>query len=79
MKKLKIREDLVQKVLPQRIFALTVHPSLERVIVCIGDKWGRLGFWDVVSILDLSSHLVVFPTVVNIGVWSGKLIYVSHV
>lgn len=45
-----ITEELVQKVASQRLFSLTVHPTADKIIVCAGDKWGRLGLWDVVRI-----------------------------
>ena len=37
------------KVVPQRIFSMAIHPSLDKTIVFAGDKWGRLGIWDVVG------------------------------
>ncbi len=46
---MKIRGELVAKVVPQRIFSIAVHPRADKVLACVGDKWGRLGIWDVVS------------------------------
>ncbi|XP_066269952.1 WD repeat-containing protein 76-like isoform X2 [Branchiostoma lanceolatum] len=44
-----IAEERLAKVTPERIFSLAVHPSTTKMLVCAGDKWGRLGLWDVES------------------------------
>ncbi|XP_035670325.1 WD repeat-containing protein 76-like isoform X2 [Branchiostoma floridae] len=44
-----ITEERVAKVTPERIFSVAVHPSTTKMLVCAGDKWGRLGLWDVES------------------------------
>ncbi|XP_019622903.1 PREDICTED: WD repeat-containing protein 76-like isoform X2 [Branchiostoma belcheri] len=44
-----ISEERVAKVTPERIFSVAVHPSTTKMLVCAGDKWGRLGLWDVES------------------------------
>ena len=61
---MKITADQVAKVVPQRIFSLAVHPTESKILAFVGDKWGRLGLWDVVSIsakelifLDINSTL----------------------
>ncbi|XP_062518069.1 WD repeat-containing protein 76-like [Corticium candelabrum] len=46
---LKLSEKRVAKVVPDRIMALAVHPSPALPIVAVGDKWGRLGIWQVFS------------------------------
>ena len=57
---LKIREDHIAKVVPQRIFSVAFHPSETKPIVFAGDKWGRLGVWDVVSPNRISSFVLFF-------------------
>ena len=53
---MKITAEQVAKVVPQRIFSIAVHPTEGKVLAFAGDKWGRVGLWDVVSkILYLSS------------------------
>jgi len=47
IKKLKISEERVAKVVPDRIFSLAIHPTQSKVLVAAGGKWGALGFWDV--------------------------------
>lgn len=47
MKKMKITEDLVAKVVPQRTFAVKIHPTIDKALVLVGGKWGELGIWDV--------------------------------
>ena len=47
---MKITAEQVAKVVPQRIFSLAVHPTETKILAFAGDKWGRLGLWDVVSI-----------------------------
>lgn len=37
------------KVCKDRLFSVAVHPSSTKVIAVAGDKWGQMGFWDVVS------------------------------
>jgi len=44
---LKISEERVAKVVPDRIFSLAIHPTQSKVLVAAGGKWGALGFWDV--------------------------------
>ena len=45
-KKLKIDEDGVAKVVPERIFSLAMHPAEDKTMVLAGDKWGVVGVWD---------------------------------
>eukprot|EP00898_Chlorokybus_atmophyticus_P005305 jgi/Chlat1/5776/Chrsp387S05496 len=46
-------EDVgVRKVVPERIYSLTLHPSAEKVLAVAGDKWGRIGFFDI----SLATH-----------------------
>ncbi|XP_071521420.1 WD repeat-containing protein 76-like [Panulirus ornatus] len=47
MKKMKISTELVAKVVPERTFAAQIHPSLDKILVLVGSKWGELGIWDV--------------------------------
>ncbi|KAG0713347.1 WD repeat-containing protein 76 [Chionoecetes opilio] len=47
MKKLRIEEERVVKVVPNRIFSVQFHPSVEKTLVLVGGKWGELGVWDV--------------------------------
>ena len=35
------------KLVPERIFSLEVHPSDQKLLVLAGDKWGKVGLWDV--------------------------------
>ena len=49
MKKAQLREELVSKVTPERSFSVALHPDGSRIIAATGDKWGKLGIWDVVS------------------------------
>lgn len=44
---LSVAEDDVAKLVPERIFSLTVHPSASKLLVVAGDTWGRIGLWDV--------------------------------
>ena len=56
--KMKITAEQVAKVVPQRIFSLAVHPTGSKVLTFAGDKWGRLGLWDVVSITTRAADLL---------------------
>jgi len=47
LKTLKIKPELVAKVVPTRIFSLDIHPTESKVLVAAGGKWGSIGFWDV--------------------------------
>ena len=47
--KFHLTEKRVAKVVPNRSFSVAFHPTTERVLVATGDKWGKLGLWDVVS------------------------------
>ncbi|XP_065051402.1 WD repeat-containing protein 76-like isoform X2 [Rhopilema esculentum] len=46
---LSIADNHAAKVVPERIFALTVHPMETKLLVFAGDKWGKVGIWDVDS------------------------------
>jgi len=37
----------IAKLVPDRIFSMEVHPSPTKLLVAAGDKWGRVGLWDV--------------------------------
>ena len=43
-----LTEQRVAKVTKDRIFSVAIHPTEEKVLVIGGDKWGKVGFWDVV-------------------------------
>ncbi|XP_028415093.1 WD repeat-containing protein 76-like isoform X2 [Dendronephthya gigantea] len=45
--KLQVHPENVHKVVPNRITTMAIHPSCEKTVVCAGDKWGNVGFWDV--------------------------------
>lgn len=48
LQRLKIREGHVAKVVPDRIFSIAFHPARRKTLVFAGDKWGKIGIWDVV-------------------------------
>nr|KAG5694010.1 hypothetical protein BaRGS_002464 [Batillaria attramentaria] len=37
------------KLCKDRLFSVALHPSSTKVLAMAGDKWGRLGFWDIES------------------------------
>lgn len=47
---MRITAERVVKVVPYRIFSMAVHPSERKTLICTGDKWGNIGFWDFVSL-----------------------------
>ncbi|XP_064110753.1 WD repeat-containing protein 76-like isoform X2 [Macrobrachium nipponense] len=47
LKGMKIDENHVAKVTPQRTFSIQLHPSEHKTLLLIGAKWGELGVWDV--------------------------------
>ncbi|XP_052265984.1 WD repeat-containing protein 76-like isoform X2 [Dreissena polymorpha] len=55
MKKTRITAERVAKVVPNRIYSVTFHPSPNRVLVATGDTWGKLGILDVCSEEKLGS------------------------
>ena len=38
-----IGPERVAKVVPDRIFSLTLHPGSEKIVAAAGDKWGKVG------------------------------------
>jgi len=46
---LSVTEELVAKVVPERIFSLAVHPSPDTLIAAAGDKRGCVGLWDILA------------------------------
>ena len=49
LQNLKITDETVAKVMPFRIFSLAIHPTESKLLVAAGDKWGSIGFWDVLD------------------------------
>ena len=50
VKKLNITDELVAKVVPDRIFSLSLHPgSAARPVCAVGGKHGHVGVWDVMA------------------------------
>lgn len=45
MKKMRVEEEWVVKVVPDRIFSVQFHPTVEKTLVLVGGKWGQLGEW----------------------------------
>lgn len=58
MKKMKIPEENVAKVVPQRTFSIAVHPTEEMVLVLAGGKKGNLGLWNVEAKEDKGIHFL---------------------
>ncbi|GFT57364.1 WD repeat-containing protein 76 [Nephila pilipes] len=48
-KTMKIDETKIAKVVNGRITAMAIHPVKEKIIVCVGNKYGAVGLWDVNS------------------------------
>ena len=48
LRKMRMTEHCVAKVVPNRTFSVVIHPTVDKILVATGDKWGRLGIWDVV-------------------------------
>jgi len=46
---LSVTEELVAKVVPERIFSLAVHPSPTNLVCAVGDKKGCVGLWDILA------------------------------
>ena len=47
--KLHVLPRNVAKIVPEKILSMAFHPTSTRPILCAGDKWGSIGFWDIVS------------------------------
>lgn len=43
---LTVKETDVAKVVPERIFSTAFHPSADKLLVVVGDKWGSIGFFE---------------------------------
>lgn len=46
--KTRLVSERVAKVVPERTFSIALHPSDTKVVAVTGDKWGKLGLWDVI-------------------------------
>lgn len=51
LRQLSLTEERVVKVVPDRIFSVTFHPSVEKMVVLVGGKWGELGEWWTTSLV----------------------------
>lgn len=47
MSQLTVNEMGVAKVVPEKVYAVAVHPSSSKLLVACGDKRGNLGLWNV--------------------------------
>ncbi|XP_069134241.1 WD repeat-containing protein 76-like [Argopecten irradians] len=60
--KMKLIEERVAKVVPNRVFSVDIHPSEDKVLVAAGDKWGAVGLWDVMPGCEHSTDGVIAYT-----------------
>ncbi|NXY21321.1 WDR76 protein, partial [Atrichornis clamosus] len=44
-----LSEENIRKVVKARVCSMAIHPSESTILVAAGDKWGRIGLWNVVS------------------------------
>lgn len=49
LKDMKITEEKVVKVVKDRIFSAAFHPCSSSLLMAAGDKWGKVGLWNLVS------------------------------
>lgn len=54
LKNLRLTEEHVAKVVKDRIFSAAFHPSVSSLLVAAGDKWGKVGLWNLVSFILLT-------------------------
>ncbi|XP_075906897.1 WD repeat-containing protein 76 [Nelusetta ayraudi] len=47
LKNMKLAEERVAKVVKDRIFSAAFHPSSSSLLVAAGDKWGKVGLWNL--------------------------------
>ncbi|XP_042263701.1 WD repeat-containing protein 76 [Thunnus maccoyii] len=47
LKNMRITEDRVAKVVKDRIFSAAFHPCASRLLMAAGDKWGKVGLWNL--------------------------------
>eukprot|EP00127_Corallochytrium_limacisporum_P004782 Clim_evm8s175 gene=Clim_evmTU8s175 len=40
-------EKYVEKLTPDRTYSIAYHPDHSKAVVVVGDKWGKIAFWDV--------------------------------
>ncbi|GFO05548.1 WD repeat-containing protein 76-like [Plakobranchus ocellatus] len=49
LSRMSIVDGGVAKVVPDRVFSVTWHPAISPLIAIAGDKWGKVGLWNVMS------------------------------
>ncbi|XP_022099517.1 WD repeat-containing protein 76-like isoform X2 [Acanthaster planci] len=49
LQRMRLAPERIAKVTKDRVLSVAVHPSASKIITCAGDKWGRVGVWDVES------------------------------
>ncbi|XP_035508199.1 WD repeat-containing protein 76 [Morone saxatilis] len=47
LKNMRITEDRVAKVVKDRIFSAAFHPCTSSMLMAAGDKWGKVGLWNL--------------------------------
>ncbi|XP_062405535.1 WD repeat-containing protein 76 isoform X2 [Sardina pilchardus] len=47
LQRMRINEDRVVKVVKDRIFSAAFHPCASSLLMAAGDKWGRVGVWNL--------------------------------
>jgi WD40 repeat protein len=63
LSKLTLSPERIAKVVPQRIFSMAIHPTGNELLLAVGDKWGNLGLWNVLSDIGSESVQVFQPHV----------------
>ncbi|XP_070765726.1 WD repeat-containing protein 76 [Enoplosus armatus] len=61
LKNLRITEDRVAKVVKDRIFSAAFHPCTSSLLVAAGDKWGKVGLWNLGGDWDCDGVLLFEP------------------
>lgn len=59
--KVQITEERVRKVVKSRIFSVAVHPTVDKILVGAGGKWGAVGLWDVNQGLSEDAAVLYYP------------------
>lgn len=56
LSQLSITDDLVAKVVPDRIFSVSLHPGDTRLVCAVAGKVGHVGLWDIMTRDDRFSN-----------------------
>uniref|UniRef100_A0A8P4G3K5 WD repeat-containing protein 76 n=1 Tax=Dicentrarchus labrax TaxID=13489 RepID=A0A8P4G3K5_DICLA len=78
LKNMRITEDRVAKVVKDRIFSAAFHPCTSSLLMAAGDKWGKVGLWNLGGDWDDDGVLLFEPHTRPVGCVAFSRAHPTH-